>query len=101
MKKLISAFLLTFLALSFARAHTGESKTIQWDGSSKSETLQLRGSLTHTEYRIETVANTCYRQEFIGTYCSREPQTSCREAPPLCEDVQRCKAVPRGSPPRE
>jgi hypothetical protein len=77
MKYSICVFLLTFLAVVATYGDTGETKTLQWDGASKSETLRLYGALTHTEYRIETVAHTCYREEFAGQTCGYESHNDC------------------------
>lgn len=63
------------LALCFSLtgvASTGETKTFIYDGSQDSAELLLRGEKTHTEYKVEDVPSTCYRQEIVGyqTICS-------------------------------
>lgn len=70
MKLLISVLALSFSLTSFAS--TGETKTFNYDGSQDSAELLLRGEKTHTEYKVEDIPSTCYRQEIIGynTICN-------------------------------
>ncbi len=53
-------------------ASTGETKTFNYDGSQDSVDLLLKGEKTHTEYKVEDVPSTCYRQEIVGysTICT-------------------------------
>lgn len=47
-------------------ASTGETRSFRFDGSQRSNTLTLEGTKTHTEYRYEQRARTCYRQVLVG-----------------------------------
>jgi hypothetical protein len=70
MKKLIALFSLT---LSFSTlADTVDTKTFVYDGTQNSVELILNSEKTHTEYRVEDIRTTCYRQEIAGyrTVCS-------------------------------
>ncbi len=60
-------------------ADTGEQKTFLFQGRQQSESLDLRGEKTHTEYRQEQVSRTCYNQVFDGydTVCRDVPYTRC------------------------
>jgi hypothetical protein len=53
-------------------ASTGETKSFLYDGSQESVELLLRGEKTHTEYRVEDLPSTCYRNEVVGyhTVCT-------------------------------
>jgi hypothetical protein len=91
MKYSMIVFLFTFLAVVSTYAHTGETRTLQWDGSARSESLRLHGTLTHTEYRVETVARTCYRDEYAGQSCGYVPDTYCGYTRQVCHgEVERC-----------
>lgn len=70
MKILVGLLALSFSLVSLAS--TGETKSFTFDGSQNSVELLLRGEKTHTEYRVEDVQSTCYRQEVVGyqTVCS-------------------------------
>lgn len=70
MKLLTSIFT---VALSFsALASSVETKSFIYDGSQNSAEIVLRGEKTHTEYRVEDIRTTCYRQEIAGysTICT-------------------------------
>lgn len=70
MKMLMGLLAMTLSVASLA--NTGETRTINYDGSQNSIELVLRGEQTHTEYRVEDVQSTCYRQEIAGyqTICT-------------------------------
>lgn len=64
MKILVGLF---SIALSFsALASTVDTKTFVYDGSQDSIELILNSEKTHTEYTIQDVQTTCYRQEIVG-----------------------------------
>lgn len=64
MKILVGLF---SIALSFsALASTVDTKTFVYDGSQDSIELILNTEKTHTEYTIQDVQTTCYRQEIVG-----------------------------------
>lgn len=64
MKSIAGLLSLMFSLTLFAS--TGETQTFRFDGSQRSNTLQLQGSKSHTEYRYEQRARTCYRQVIVG-----------------------------------
>lgn len=70
MKMLIGLFSLALSAASFAS--TVDTKSFNYDGSQNSTELVLRAEKTHTEYSVENVPSTCYRQEVVGyrTICT-------------------------------
>ncbi len=65
MKSMLLASLLS-LVVGSAFASTVDSKSIRFDGSMTEASLQLKAEKTHTEYRQETVARTCYRTVVVG-----------------------------------
>ncbi|MBY0518690.1 MAG: hypothetical protein K2P81_17400 [Bacteriovoracaceae bacterium] len=71
--KLFLASLL--LVVSSAFASTVDSQSIRFDSSVRDGVVQLKAEKTHTEYRQDTVARTCYRTVYAGsrTVC-RRPQ---------------------------
>ncbi len=66
---------ISILALSISLsglASTGETKSFTFDGSQDSVDLLLKGEKTHTEYKVEDVPSTCYREVMVGyqTICT-------------------------------
>jgi hypothetical protein len=64
MRKL--ACLLSFVFSLSLFASTGQTQQFNFDGSVRSNSLNLSGTKTHTEYRYEQVRRTCYRQVIVG-----------------------------------
>lgn len=67
-----------FMSPLLASADSGETKNFVFQGQA-SVNLELRGEISHTEYRTETYPGTCYRSEFshYETRCVNEPVTIC------------------------
>ena len=77
MKMLILAILsLSSLNIS---ASTVDSYTLPIKGVQAEENFSMNATQTKTEYRSETVANTCFRTVFSGyrQECRQEPEVIC------------------------
>jgi len=59
-------FALVFSITSSAFASTVDSRSVVFDGSFADTVLNLKAEKTHTEYRYEQVARTCYRTVLAG-----------------------------------
>lgn len=70
MKMLVGLF--SFVLSFGAFASTVDTKTFTYDGTQNSIELILNAEKTHTEYKIEDVQSTCFRQEVVGyrTICT-------------------------------
>lgn len=70
MKMLVGLFLLVSSLGAFASSV--DTKTFVYDGTQDSVELVLNTEKTHTEYTIQDVQSTCYRQEIAGyrTICT-------------------------------
>lgn len=98
--KTIAALLSLIFSLTLF-ASTGETQSFRFDGLQRSNTLQLQGSKTRTEYRYEQRARTCYQQVIVGyqNVCRRvQTGTRCttRNGQRVCTPVytNRCTRRP-------
>jgi len=99
MKALIGVL---FMACSIsAFTSTGETETFLFDGGDTEKLFTLNGEATHTEYRRETRAETCWRRVLVGyrRVCHTRYQRRCRNTPrgQVCRNIPRqvCRQVPR------
>lgn len=84
MKMLLITVLAGFVGI--ASASTRDSETITFDESGTNASVQLEAEKTHTEYRQETQARTCYRQVVVGY------QTRCTQPRP--DRPSQCTRIP-------
>jgi len=100
MKKLIAA-LFVFGLSAHILASTVDGYSLPLVSNDPEVNFTLNTIQTRTEYRNETIAKTCYRQEFDGyrNVCSYEPEVYCYEdrmSRRICEtrQVYRCHSEP-------
>ncbi|MBC7712354.1 MAG: hypothetical protein H7177_03390 [Rhizobacter sp.] len=93
---------LALLAGFSAHASTVDTHTVPLTGASTEENFVMNTIQTRTEYRNETVANTCFRTVPAGyrTECRQEPQVVCYSDPragQICTTrfENRCYTVPQ------
>lgn len=95
---------LCFIFSLSAFGSTGETRRANYDGSQENVELLLRGTKTHTEYRYEEVARTCYRRVFshYERVCRTRYRQQCHTTPrrcrTVCTDNPRPRPTPRPTP---
>jgi hypothetical protein len=89
MKSIILSLCLIFTALT-ASASSVDQRQFSFNGPRSLEQFDLAADLTRTEYRIETIAKTCYRQvlDYYRTDCYSRPVQRCTYRQPVCRDVR-------------
>lgn len=102
MKSLILSCLFLLLASNATMASTIDSHVFPISGVETEENFLLSTTQTRTAYRQDTVARTCYRNEFVGyrNVCDYYPETRCyetRDSARICRPVPvyRCEQVPQ------
>lgn len=81
----MKSFILALALLTGLNVHasTTDGYSLPINGQQSVENFTLNTTQTRTEYRTETVANTCWRTVFAGyrQVCRQEPITSCWPGP--------------------
>jgi hypothetical protein len=89
MKSILLSLCLIFTALSVS-ASTVDQRQFSFNGPRSLEQFDLAADLTRTEYRIERIAKTCYREvlDYYRTDCYSRPVQRCTYRQPVCRDVR-------------
>jgi hypothetical protein len=89
MKSILLSLCFIFSILNVS-ASTADQRQFSFNGPRSLEQFDLAADLTRTEYRIETIAKTCYRQvlDYYRTDCFSRPVQRCTYRQPVCRDVR-------------
>ncbi len=81
---------LLFILASFnSFSSTSDSESFTFDGQRSSHEINLSTEKTHTEYRWERQADTCYRRVYVGDryVCTTQYRQVCRTTQQTCRTV--------------